>query len=83
MTCTTSKYSEWSFALSRTDLNLRNRFGNFIGEEAESEAASEAGVDANDYIYDDEQDEAPSHTGQELMELDGKAQVEHESIIRH
>lgn len=29
------------------------------------------GVEANDYVYDDEP-EAPSVTGQELMELDGK-----------
>lgn len=33
---------------------------------------SEAGDEAADYAYDDEQEEAPSVTGQELMELDGK-----------
>jgi 116 kDa U5 small nuclear ribonucleoprotein component len=45
------------------------RFGNFIGEDVESEEASEAGVDAGDYVYDDDRDR--SVTGQELMELDG------------
>lgn len=29
------------------------------------------GVEAGDYVYDDEPDEAPGVTGQELMELDG------------
>lgn len=47
------------------------RFGNFIGEEAESEEASEAGAEAGDYIYDDEPEEATGVTGQELMEIDG------------
>lgn len=51
--------------------NLRSRFGNFIGEEAESEVASEVGVDAGDYVYDDEPEEADGVTGQELMEIDG------------
>ncbi|KAI1058878.1 hypothetical protein LB507_003864 [Fusarium sp. FIESC RH6] len=49
--------------------DLYDEFGNFIGEEAESEEGSEVGVEANDYVYDDEP-EAPSVTGQELMELD-------------
>lgn len=48
------------------------RFGNFIGEEVESEEASEAGEEAGDYTYDDEHEGAPSVTGQELMELDGR-----------
>ncbi|KAM0485173.1 hypothetical protein ACHAPX_001154 [Trichoderma viride] len=50
--------------------DLYDEFGNFIGEEVESEEASEAGDEAADYAYDDEQEEAPSVTGQELMELD-------------
>ncbi|RBR25971.1 uncharacterized protein FIESC28_01244 [Fusarium coffeatum] len=49
--------------------DLYDEFGNFIGEEAESEEGSEVGVEASDYVYDDEP-EAPSVTGQELMELD-------------
>jgi hypothetical protein len=51
-----------------------NRFGNFIGEEVESEEGSEVGVDADAYVYDDEADDAaPGVTGQELMEIDGKS----------
>ncbi|KAK7404008.1 hypothetical protein QQX98_010235 [Neonectria punicea] len=50
--------------------DLYDEFGNFIGDEAGSEEASEVGVDAGDYVYDDEPDEAPGATGQELMELD-------------
>ncbi|KAF4463921.1 elongation factor 2 [Fusarium albosuccineum] len=50
--------------------DLYDEFGNFIGEEAESEEASEVGVEAGDYVYDDEPDEAPGVTGQELMEID-------------
>ncbi|KAK5992486.1 Elongation factor Tu GTP-binding domain-containing protein 2 [Cladobotryum mycophilum] len=50
--------------------DLYDEFGNFIGEEAESEAASEAGVEASDYVYDDEPEEANSVAGHELMEMD-------------
>ncbi|RGP66959.1 elongation factor 2 [Fusarium sporotrichioides] len=50
--------------------DLYDEFGNFIGEEVESEEGSEVGVEAGDYVYDDEPDEAPGVTGQELMELD-------------
>ncbi|KAH7001300.1 P-loop containing nucleoside triphosphate hydrolase protein [Ilyonectria destructans] len=50
--------------------DLYDEFGNFIGDEAGSEEASEAGVEANDYVYDDEPEEAPGVTGQELMEID-------------
>lgn len=50
-------------------LTLLSRFGNFIGEEVESEAASEAGVGAGDYVYDDDQADAQD---EELMEVDGK-----------
>ncbi|KAM5355193.1 hypothetical protein ACJ41O_001839 [Fusarium nematophilum] len=50
--------------------DLYDEFGNFIGEEAESEEGSEAGVEAGDYVYDDEPEEAPGVTGQELMEID-------------
>jgi len=47
------------------------RFGNFIGEAEESEEDSQHGVDAGDYVYDDDPEEAPDVTGQELMEIDG------------
>jgi hypothetical protein len=47
------------------------RFGNFIGEAEESEDESQHGVDAGAYVYDDEPEEAPEATGQELMEIDG------------
>jgi U5 small nuclear ribonucleoprotein component len=50
--------------------DLYDEFGNFIGDEAESEAASEAGVDVADYAYDDEPEEPAHATGQELMEID-------------
>ncbi|KID72078.1 Pre-mRNA-splicing factor cwf10 [Metarhizium brunneum] len=54
--------------------DLYDEFGNFIGEEAESEDASEAGVeagaDAGDYVYDDEPEETGGVTGTELMEID-------------
>jgi U5 small nuclear ribonucleoprotein component len=50
------------------------RFGNFIGEEVESDEASEAGVDAGDYVYDDAASEgAAGAQGQELMEIDGRS----------
>ncbi len=49
------------------------RFGNFIGEEPEaSDEESEHGIDADNYVYDeDEAEEAPEAAGQELMQLDG------------
>jgi len=47
------------------------RFGNFIGEEVGSEEASEQGVDARNYVYDDESEAGHVPTGQELMEIDG------------
>ncbi|ROT42335.1 U5 small nuclear ribonucleo protein component [Sodiomyces alkalinus F11] len=50
--------------------DLYDEFGNFIGEEAGSEEASERGIDAGDYVYGDEASEAPGTTGQELMEVD-------------
>jgi U5 small nuclear ribonucleoprotein component len=50
--------------------NFLPRFGNFIGEAEESEEGSQHGVDAGAYVYDDEEDEAPAATGQELMEID-------------
>ncbi|CAI6090378.1 unnamed protein product [Clonostachys chloroleuca] len=54
--------------------DLYDEFGNFIGEEVESEEGSEVGVDADAYVYDDEADDAaPGVTGQELMEIDGKS----------
>ncbi|POR34980.1 Pre-mRNA-splicing factor cwf10 [Tolypocladium paradoxum] len=52
--------------------DLYDEFGNFIGEEAASEEASEAGVDASDYVYDDESEQVHGQgvTGDELMEID-------------
>ncbi|KAL6859913.1 hypothetical protein ACO1O0_003937 [Amphichorda felina] len=51
--------------------DLYDEFGNFIGEEAESEDVSEAGVNADDYVYDDDVSEvADRATGQEHMEID-------------
>lgn len=50
--------------------DLYDEFGNFIGEEVESEAASEAGVDAGDYVYDNESIHPGGVTGEELMEVD-------------
>ncbi|KAI6782274.1 Pre-mRNA-splicing factor cwf10 [Emericellopsis cladophorae] len=50
--------------------DLYDEFGNFIGEEVESEEASEVGVDAGDYVYDDASEGAGGAQGQELMELD-------------
>ncbi|KAH7313525.1 P-loop containing nucleoside triphosphate hydrolase protein [Stachybotrys elegans] len=50
--------------------DLYDEFGNFIGEDAGSEEASEVGVQAGDYAYDDEPEEATREPGQELMELD-------------
>ncbi|KYK57599.1 hypothetical protein DCS_04610 [Drechmeria coniospora] len=50
--------------------DLYDEFGNFIGEEAASEEASEAGVNAGDYLYDDEADRPDGGAGDELMEVD-------------
>ncbi|KOS21496.1 Pre-mRNA-splicing factor cwf10 [Escovopsis weberi] len=50
--------------------DLYDEFGNFIGEEAESEAASDAGNQAGDYVYDDEPEDAASAAGHELMDMD-------------
>ncbi|ORY57172.1 P-loop containing nucleoside triphosphate hydrolase protein [Pseudomassariella vexata] len=51
--------------------DLYDEFGNFIGEEADaSEEESEHGVDAGQYVYDEEFEAAHEPTGQELMELD-------------
>ncbi|PSS08817.1 hypothetical protein M430DRAFT_23035 [Amorphotheca resinae ATCC 22711] len=50
--------------------DLYDEFGNFIGEAEESEDESQHGVDAGAYVYDDEPEEAPEATGQELMEID-------------
>jgi U5 small nuclear ribonucleoprotein component len=49
--------------------DLYDEFGNFIGEEVESDESSEKGADAADYVYDDEPEEAPA---QEDMDIDGK-----------
>lgn len=71
MTSTTSKSLRDNHVDRIIETDWRFRFGNFIGEEAGSEEASEAGVDAGDYVYDDEPEEAEGVTGQELMEIDG------------
>lgn len=56
-----------------TDNSFLSRFGNFIGEEADaSEDESQHGVDAGNYVYDDEYAEGEQGAaGQELMEVDG------------
>ncbi|KAG6368722.1 hypothetical protein INS49_002936 [Diaporthe citri] len=52
--------------------DLYDEFGNFIGEEADaSEDESQHGVDAGNYVYDDEYaEEDQAAAGQELMEVD-------------
>lgn len=47
------------------------RFGNFIGDEAASEEASHAGVDAGDYAFDD----APEPAADEHMDVQGLSRV--------
>ncbi|PKS12786.1 hypothetical protein jhhlp_000997 [Lomentospora prolificans] len=48
--------------------DLYDEFGNFIGEEVESEEGSERGNDAAKYAYDEDNESAAA--GQEVMELD-------------
>lgn len=48
--------------------NQAPRFGNFIGEEVESEESGRED-EAAKYVYDD--DEEASAAGQEVMDLDG------------
>lgn len=50
------------------------RFGNFIGEEAEaSDEEFQQGVDAGNYVYDDDVDaDEGQEAAQELMEIDGE-----------
>ncbi|KAI3394377.1 hypothetical protein diail_2843 [Diaporthe ilicicola] len=52
--------------------DLYDEFGNFIGEEADaSEDESQHGVDAGNYVYDDEYaEDEQGAAGQELMEVD-------------
>ncbi|KAG6049181.1 hypothetical protein E4U17_006908 [Claviceps sp. LM77 group G4] len=50
--------------------DLYDEFGNFIGEEVESEAASEVGVDAGDYVYDNEPSGAEGFSVEDPMDLD-------------
>ncbi|KAK7718573.1 hypothetical protein SLS64_002529 [Diaporthe eres] len=52
--------------------DLYDEFGNFIGEEADaSEDESQHGVDAGNYVYNDEYaDDDQAADGQELMEVD-------------
>ncbi|TWU76168.1 hypothetical protein ED733_002260 [Metarhizium rileyi] len=55
--------------------DLYDEFGNFIGEEVESEDASEtgakAGIEADNYVYDDDVEESGGIAGEkEYMEID-------------
>jgi hypothetical protein len=60
------------FIHTNIKLTFRDRFGNFIGEPEDSDIEQEQDVDANDYLYDqDEQDEAAAVNDQQLMEVDG------------
>jgi U5 small nuclear ribonucleoprotein component len=54
--------------------DLYDEFGNFIGEDAEaSEEESQHGVDAGNYVADDDYPEdVPEGPGKDLMEVDGK-----------
>ncbi|PHH60567.1 hypothetical protein CDD81_1539 [Ophiocordyceps australis] len=49
--------------------DLYDEFGNFIGDDAASDEVSDAGVNADDYVYDDEPDQE-GEAGGELMEID-------------
>ncbi|THY56748.1 U5 small nuclear ribonucleo protein component [Aureobasidium pullulans] len=51
--------------------DLYDEFGNFIGEPEDSDIEQEQDVDANDYLYDqDEPDEVATAHDQQLMEVD-------------
>ncbi|KAI5205603.1 hypothetical protein AUEXF2481DRAFT_105086 [Aureobasidium subglaciale EXF-2481] len=51
--------------------DLYDEFGNFIGEPEESDIEQEQDVDANDYLYDqDEPEEVAAAHDQQLMEVD-------------
>ncbi|THX29290.1 U5 small nuclear ribonucleo protein component [Aureobasidium pullulans] len=51
--------------------DLYDEFGNFIGEPEDSDIEQEQDVDANDYLYDqDEPDEVAAAHDQQLMEVD-------------
>lgn len=54
----------------RETANQAPRFGNFIGEEVESEEESGREDEAAKYVYDE--DEEASAAGQEVMDLDGR-----------
>ncbi|CAG8974326.1 hypothetical protein HYALB_00006174 [Hymenoscyphus albidus] len=56
--------------------DLYDEFGNFIGEAESSEDESQPGVDAGAYVYDDDPEDVPEATGQELMEIDGEYHYE-------
>jgi hypothetical protein len=57
---------------TNNELTLCDRFGNFIGEPEDSDVEQEQDVDANDYLYDqDDQDDAAAANDQQLMEVDG------------
>ncbi|PHH79257.1 hypothetical protein CDD82_2516 [Ophiocordyceps australis] len=49
--------------------DLYDEFGNFIGDDAASDEVSDPGVNADDYVYDDELDQE-AQAGTELMEID-------------
>lgn len=50
--------------------DLYDEFGNFIGEDVASEEASEAGVEADNYVYHDEAGDIGGAPPEELMEID-------------
>ncbi|EGS18878.1 116 kda u5 small nuclear ribonucleoprotein component-like protein [Thermochaetoides thermophila DSM 1495] len=52
------------------DDDLYDEFGNFIGEEAESEEESDHGANAGVYAYDEYVDEAPEEPAEEQMDID-------------
>jgi 116 kDa U5 small nuclear ribonucleoprotein component len=58
--------------------DLYDEFGNFIGEEVESEDGSEKGADAADYVYDDEPEDAGAQEGMDMDEVPSNAIILHE-----
>ncbi|THZ89203.1 U5 small nuclear ribonucleo protein component [Aureobasidium pullulans] len=57
--------------------DLYDEFGNFIGEPEDSDIEQEQDVDANDYLYDqDEPDEVAAAHDQQLMEVDGMRRLD-------
>lgn len=66
-------FHPFALQLTRTSPNmddLYDEFGNYIGEPEESEDDVDAGADNGAQYLDDDEDEQPATTGQELMEID-------------